>query len=101
MGEMLRMTSSLCFHFLPKCVEACRVVAPADLSYLDISRVPLAVPPRAADAGERSLRMVELVLIGVEEKCGERLLQKQRRRNPVQKTPCDLLCMFNGCGKVI
>lgn len=92
-GETLRMTSSLCSHLPSKRVEASRVVAPADLSYLDISRVPLAVPPRAANAGERSLRMVELVLVGVEEECGERLLQTQGGRDPVQKTPCDLLCM--------
>lgn len=53
----------------------------ASLSYLDVSRVPLAVPPRAADAGEGSFRMVKLVLVGVEEKCGERLLQTKWRRS--------------------
>lgn len=37
--------------------------------YLDISRVPLAVPPGAADARKSSFWIVKLVVIGVEEKC--------------------------------
>lgn len=52
---------------------------PAAFRYLDVSGVPLAVPPRAADAREGSLWMVELVIVGVEEKCGEGLLQAQER----------------------
>lgn len=74
------MTSDVVFFSFTSCRnKACRVPAVADLSYLDIGRVPLAVPPRAADAGKGSFRMVKLVLIGVEEKCGERLLQTNRR----------------------
>ena len=44
--------------------------------YLDVGRVSLAVPPRAADAGEGPLRVVELVLVGVEEERGEGFLQE-------------------------
>lgn len=46
--------------------------------HLHISRVPLAVPPRAADAREGSLRMVELAVVSVEEKRGEGLLQEEQ-----------------------
>lgn len=45
--------------------------------YLDIRRVPLAVPPWAADARETSFWMVKLVLVSVKEECGEGLLQEQ------------------------
>lgn len=44
--------------------------------HLDIGRVSLAVPPRAADAREGSFWIVKLVVIGVEKKCGEGLLQR-------------------------
>lgn len=47
-------------------------------THLYISRVPLAVPPGAADAGEGSFRIVKLVIVGVEEKCGEGLLQGRK-----------------------
>lgn len=56
-------------------------------SYLDISRVPLAVPPRAADAREGSLRMVELVIVSVEEKRGEGLLQAHEQTNSFKTKP--------------
>ena len=55
--------------------------------YLDISRVPLAVPPRAADAGEGSLWMVELVIVSIEEKRGEGLLQDENRQIHFSKKP--------------
>ena len=45
--------------------------------YLDVGRVSLAVPPRAADAGEGPLRVVELVLVGVEEERGEGFLGEE------------------------
>ena len=56
-------------------------------SYLDVSRVPLAVPPRVADAGERSIWMVELVVVGVEEKRAEGFLQAEEWRNECEKKP--------------
>lgn len=56
---------------------------PAGFTYLDVGGVPLAVPPRAADAREGSLWMVELVIVGVEEKCGEGLLQAQEREKSI------------------
>lgn len=68
----------------------------ADFSYLDISCVPLAVPPRAADAREGSLWMVKLVIISVEEKGGEGLLQAQEERNPFEKKPCASGVCSNG-----
>lgn len=78
LGE--RVTSDVnLFPSTSSLYKVCCVPVFADPSYLDVSRVPLAVPPRAADPRERSFRMVELVLIGVEEKCGERLLQAKQR----------------------
>lgn len=47
-------------------------------THLHIGRVPLAVPPGAADAGEGSFRIVKLVIVGVEEKRGEGLLQGRK-----------------------
>lgn len=63
------------------------LLQPLGNSYLDISRVPLAVPPRAADARESSLRMVKLVIVSVEEKRGEGLLRAQEQTSSFQKRP--------------
>lgn len=47
-------------------------------SYLNIRRVPLAVPPRMTDAREGSLWMVKFTIVGIQEKCGEGLLRPQK-----------------------
>lgn len=72
----------------------------ADFNYLDISCVPLAVPPRAANAREGPLRVVKLVIVSVEEKCGEGLLQAQERTSLFQKTPWASGVCWNGCWKL-
>lgn len=71
--------------FSPTFLNAVRFQA--DFIYLDISCVPLAVSPRAANAREGPLRVVKLVIVSVEEKCGEGLLQVQERTSLFQKTP--------------
>lgn len=72
-------------------------VCQAVFSYLNISRVPLAVPPRAADAGEGSLRVVELIFIGVEEKRGEGLLQAREQTTASQNRNRAFGMCPNGC----
>lgn len=69
----------------------------ADFIYLDISCVPLAVSPRAANAREGPLWVVKLVIVSVEEKRGEGLLQAQERTNLFQKTPWASGECSNGC----
>lgn len=56
-------------------------------THLDVSCVPLTVPPRAANAGESSFGMVKLPVVGVEEKCGERLLQVQVQEVKFHRKP--------------
>lgn len=44
------------------------------LAHPNVRRVPLATPPRACDARKRPVRMVKLVVITIQEKCGEGFL---------------------------
>lgn len=44
------------------------------LAHPNVRRVPLATSPRACDARKRPVRMVELVVITIQEKCGEGFL---------------------------
>lgn len=57
-------------------------------SHLYIRGVPLAVSPGAGNGWKSAVRVVEFVVIGTKEECGERLLQrKQIKHHKDQRAP--------------
>lgn len=68
------LTSTLLRAHLCRHVSLCFCCA----SHLYIGGVPLTVSPRAGDGWEGAVRVVELVVIGTKEECGEGLLKRKR-----------------------
>jgi len=70
-------------------------------SHLYIGGVPLTVSPRAGNSWEGAVRVVELVVIGTKEECGEGLLKrkqiwhrKDQRSPPKSKVIIILIIIF-------